>query len=205
MHSHLLPCRKCPVRFDFDGSDLSRQPMTVAAPLPILGGLYESARDRVAMKVAQLLRPLLLREDVEVVVAGLPERGGGFSASQAARDQLFQHLDGGAEMVCARLTYQQMDVFGHDDVAEDVESVPAPDLFQGAFEDSPWWIGIEESQAAVTTEGDEMIATELVVALETSGHGESVSPLVAGRCDVGRAKRFEAWTPSDPTLTPKEG
>jgi len=47
--------------------------MPEAAPWPVLGFLNETAFDWIAVNVAELLDELGLGEDVEVVVAALPE------------------------------------------------------------------------------------------------------------------------------------
>ncbi len=47
--------------------------MAEAAPGPVFGLEHETARDRVAMHISQLLDELVLCQDVEVVVTGLPE------------------------------------------------------------------------------------------------------------------------------------
>jgi len=49
--------------------------MPEAAPWPVLGFLNETAFDWIAVNVAELLDELGLGEDVEVVVAALPELG----------------------------------------------------------------------------------------------------------------------------------
>jgi hypothetical protein len=47
--------------------------MTIAAPLPVFGFFDEAFFDRIAMDVAELFDKFLLRENVEVEVADLPE------------------------------------------------------------------------------------------------------------------------------------
>lgn len=42
--------------------------------MPVFGLRHEAAFDRIAVHVLQLLDPLVVGEDVEVVVAGLPEK-----------------------------------------------------------------------------------------------------------------------------------
>jgi hypothetical protein len=61
------------VRFDFDSADFPGEPVAIATPRPILGIFYEAAFDGVAMDVAKFLGELGLAEDVEIVVANLPE------------------------------------------------------------------------------------------------------------------------------------
>ena len=59
--------------FDFDSTDFPGEPVAIAAPRPIFGILYETALDGVAMDIAKFLGELGLAEDVEIVVANLPE------------------------------------------------------------------------------------------------------------------------------------
>ena len=61
-----------------------------AAPVPCAGFCDESSCDRVAVDVAELFDSLSLREDVEVVVAGLPDVVFGSGAGET----LLEDLDG---------------------------------------------------------------------------------------------------------------
>jgi hypothetical protein len=50
-----------------------------------------------------------------------------------------------------------VDVFGHDDVAEDVEVVALAGEFEGVEEDVSSVWGVEVGFTIVTTEGDEVV------------------------------------------------
>jgi hypothetical protein len=63
---------------------------TVTRPAPVFRFLDEASRDRIAMHVFQLLHSLVVSEDVEVIVAGLPEG----SRSEAFGDGKFEGLQG---------------------------------------------------------------------------------------------------------------
>jgi hypothetical protein len=63
-----------------------------------------------------------------------------------------------------------VDVLGHEDVAEDVEAVTDAEFFEGVFEGEAGVVVIEEWKAVVTTEGDEVLVAEGLVALKTAGH-----------------------------------
>ncbi len=79
----------------------------------------EAAFDWVVVHVVDLLAAFLGRVDIEVVVAGLPEGTlGGLD-----RDGEFESLKGFGEDRFPGFAYEQMDVFGHDDVAGDDEVV----------------------------------------------------------------------------------
>ena len=62
-----------PGGFDLDAARDSREPVAVAAPWPVFGVFDEARLDRVAVEIAKLLVEFGAREDVEVVVAALPE------------------------------------------------------------------------------------------------------------------------------------
>lgn len=62
-----------PVGFDFYGSDFSGEPVPEAAPWPVFGPLNEAALDWIAVDIAELFDEFGMGEDVEVVVAALPE------------------------------------------------------------------------------------------------------------------------------------
>ena len=70
-----------------------------------------------------------------------------------------------------RFRNKKMNVFGHNDIAEDVKDVFPFYLFEGSFEEvaGGWvgWIWL----AGVTTEGEEVCVAGLLVTLEVGGHG----------------------------------
>ena len=110
-----------PVGFDFDAAGFAGLPVEETAPGPVFGFFDQAAFYRVVMDVAELLDELGLGEDVEVVIARLPELGartpeelGGFALEDA---------EGGGEWMTFGLAEQQVDVLGHQDVAEEEESV----------------------------------------------------------------------------------
>lgn len=41
-------------------------------------------------------------------------------------------------------------------------------------------IVVQQCQPTLTTEGDEVIGAEVIVAFETSGHGEKITPVETG-------------------------
>lgn len=105
--------------------------MTVGRPAPVFGVHHEAAFDRVAVHVLQFLDPLVMSEDVEIVVAGLPER----TFREAPGDGNLQGLQGPRQEIVGRFADEQMTVFGHDDVAEDFELVMAAGAFERVEED----------------------------------------------------------------------
>ena len=63
-----------------------------------------------------------------------------------------------------------MDVFGHHDVADHVESIAAPGLFERVLEDVPCVIRVKEGLPAIATEGDEVETVRLLKPDESPGH-----------------------------------
>ena len=61
-------------------------------------------------------------------------------------------------------------MFGHEDVAEDVETVTDAEFFEGVFEGDARAVVVEEWEPLITTEGDEVIVAEGVVTLEAAWH-----------------------------------
>ncbi len=64
-----------PLGLDLDAALLAREIVAEAAPWPVLGFVDEATFDGIAVHVSELLYVLSVCEDVEVVVAGLPELG----------------------------------------------------------------------------------------------------------------------------------
>ena len=61
------------VRLDFDTAALAGSPVAEAGPRIVFRLLDQTACDRVAVDIAELLNELSLSENVEVIIAGLPE------------------------------------------------------------------------------------------------------------------------------------
>jgi hypothetical protein len=61
------------VGFDFDGTGVTGRPVVEAAPRVVLKLRYHAACDGIAVNVSELLDEFGIGEDIEVVVAGLPE------------------------------------------------------------------------------------------------------------------------------------
>ena len=102
-----------------------------AAPWPVFGVFDETSVDRVAMKVAELFDVLPVGEDVEVVVAGLPEVLA--VALETFGSFAFEYTHGVAQELELGFGHQQVDVFGHDDVAEEIEAMSEAGSFEDFF------------------------------------------------------------------------
>src|SRR5579864_7303128 len=143
--------------------------MPKAAPRPIFGRGGQSTLYWVAMQISQFFQPLVLAPNVEIVISGLPERRLGLLA-QLLRHALLEHLQGGPESAPLRFADEKVNVLGHYDVPHDVETVPAPCLFQGADHCIPRTGSVKQRSPMVTTERDEVEITCLLVSFQTPGH-----------------------------------
>jgi len=75
---------------------------------------------------------------------------------------------------------EKVDVFGHEDVAEDVELVPLPEALEGIENEGAGVVVVEIGKSVEATEGDEMIVTEGVITLEARRHGSRVNEVGFG-------------------------
>jgi hypothetical protein len=139
-----------------------------AAPAVVFGAGDEAAGDGVAVDVADLLYKFGGGEDVEVVIAGLPEvvavafeEFGGLS---------FDDSDGGGEEGVVGFAEEEMDVLGHEDVGVEGEVVGAAALLDDLFEDVFWFGGGKVGETLVTTEGNEVELACVLATFKAEGH-----------------------------------
>jgi hypothetical protein len=128
-----------------------------AAPAVVFGFGDESSGDWVAVDVLDFLFEFSCGEDVEVVIAGLPEVVAG--AFEEFGGLAFDDSEGGGEGVGFGFTEEEMEVFGHQDVGVEEEVVGAAGAFDCLFEDFFGFWGVEVGKAVVATEGDEVEMT----------------------------------------------
>ena len=83
------------------------------------------------MHVVRLFEALLSCEDVEVVIAGLPE---GLGVGPLGDGEL-EGLESFGEGFGRGFAEEEVDVLGHEDVAMDFEVVALAGLFEGLLED----------------------------------------------------------------------
>ena len=152
-----------PMGFDFDRGSFAGQPMAVAAPGPIFGLFDQTPRDWVAMDVAELLCDLRLRQDVEVVIAPLPELRA--VVFQPLRCLVLENIQRGRKGVDFGLGEQKMDMLRHEDVSEDIEAVIGAELFELFKESCARRIVIEIRQTAVATKSEEVVAALRLIPL----------------------------------------
>jgi hypothetical protein len=116
---------------DFDAAVMVRGVMAIAAPRPVFRFGDEAADDRVAVHVLELLYALGCGEDVEVVVADLPELPA--VALEELRGLGFEYVEGGLQGLFFWFGEEQMNVLGHEDVPLDVEAVAFAEGFEDLF------------------------------------------------------------------------
>jgi hypothetical protein len=164
------------VGFDFDAAGFAGLPVEEATPGPVFGFIDEAAFDWVAVDVLELLDEFGMGEDVEVVIAGLPE----------LRADAFEEFGGlsleGSQSIAKPMEFwfaeEHVDVLGHEDIAVEKELVASAEGFEGVEEGDAGVIVIQVGEAVVTTEGEEVEMAFGLVSLETTGHGTSLWPRV---------------------------
>jgi len=117
--------------------------------------------------VFQLLGVFWRCEHVEVIVAGLPE----WPFFAFHRNRELESLNCFRQDGILRLRYEKVDVFGHYDVADDVEGILFSPGFEDGFEERFGFGGEEVGVAVLATEGDEMEVAGLLAAFGFGGHG----------------------------------
>jgi hypothetical protein len=85
--------------------------------------------------VTQLLYPLALTPDIEIIEALLPDRMPSFIPLRLAGESLFDHLHHARRIADFRFRDEQMKMFWHDDISVDDEAVLAAGFFQNFQEE----------------------------------------------------------------------
>jgi len=145
---------------DLDGMRFREGIGTVAAPWIVFRFLHKAGLDRVAMHVAQLFDLLVVGEDVEVVVAGLPHE----LLRAGSGEALFEDLDWGGEGGLLGFGQEKVDVVGHEDVADEMKAVPLAGLFEDLLDGVACVGGLEDMGVAMAGDGDEVKMAGLVAA-----------------------------------------
>jgi hypothetical protein len=128
---------------DSHGAFSSESITSIAAPRPLLRLLHQATGNGIAVHIAKLLDPLARRPHIEIVEASLPHVFGldrkvllcSNSASanrlqNAARESLFDRLHHPRWIPLFRFADQQMNVVGHNDVADHHKAVTLADLLE---------------------------------------------------------------------------
>ena len=123
----------------------------------------QAALDGVSVHVAQLLCQLAIGEDVEVVVAGQPKG----TTRALYRDRQLEGLDRFGEGDLFWFGEENVDVLGHDYVAENVEGIALAHGFESLLEEFTRGLRAEVGTTLVTTEGDEVQMPALLIPHQT--------------------------------------
>src|SRR5271157_4194029 len=149
--------------------------MAKAAPRPIFRFLDQPALYGIAVNVAQLLDALALSPHVEIVIAGLPEVLE--VTNQPSRNRLFDGLHRAGQRSVFRFADQQMHVLGHDHIADYIEVVASPALFQRDFKQMHRAGARQQRLTLVATEGDEVKVSSFLITLQSARHTMRIAGL----------------------------
>ena len=122
------------------------------------------------MHVAQLLDPLLIAPDIEVVVTLLPEMKIVRTALQRTRDLLLHHLQYERQRFALWFADEQMDMLWHEDITTNVEVEAETSGFERTQECRACSVSVKSWLALITAEGDEVQVSRVLVTLEKPRH-----------------------------------
>jgi hypothetical protein len=123
------------------------------------------------MDIRQLLDPLLLRPNIEVVVSRLPHK----FLHPRLREPLFQSLHSDRQQSRPRLTHQQMDVSRHHHIPKDMHRIKYTSPLQQLDEAIPSLGRLKNPAMPKTTDRNVMEIAGLLIALKTCWHCEECS------------------------------
>ena len=146
----------------------------------------------VGMHIVEFFEQLGAGVDVEVVVAALPETAKEISVvgktepqlvfrttlpcSHAAGKPLLEDLNDFGGRSRTGLGDEQMQVFGHDDVADDAKMIAGADFLENLHGEISGASGSEKGSSLVAAEGDEVKVAASGDALEIFGHRRAEGP-----------------------------
>src|ERR1035437_2072549 len=173
--------------------------MAKTAPRPIVRTLHQTPLHRITVDVTQLLDPLGLTPNIKVVIARLPQQTA-LRRTQATRDVLLEDLQRDRKLGPFRFADQQMNVFGHDHVPGEVESIPLPRLLEGLLEDVAGPRCAEKGSALIAAKRHKVQTACFLKALEAPRHDSSVTQRLD--CETRDAKTsrrlFRKWESQHP-------
>jgi hypothetical protein len=147
----------------------------VATPFPLFGSRYQTTFYWIAMYVAQLFDALRRTAHIKVIETLLPDRTG---ADAAVVNQLGEpllddfHYD--RRIAYIRFADQEVEMLGHDDVADHHKSISLPCTLQNAQEEIAALGGSQLGPPPVTATGYEMQMVPTIPTLETFRHTPSL-------------------------------
>ena len=168
--------RSCPVRFNLYAARQPRCVVPETRPHPVLRLFNQPPQYRIAVHVAQLFDSLLFAPNVEVIVPPLPERFAA-AALQPARSALLEHLQRHRHRRSAGFAQQQMHVLRHHHVTGNRKLIPQANALQFLLKDGSCPRRAQFRLPPITTEGDEMKRTALLVPNKPAGHGAEILQL----------------------------
>ena len=150
------------------------------------------------MHVLEFLYHFCAGIHVEVIVSSLPEstklrrgfRGGERLLArlstplftQGARNSLLEHLYDFRGVAGSRFADQQMHMFGHQHIADQLETIPGSDLLEDVDGEIPRANGTERAPSLVAAKGDEMKIAMAGAASQIFRHqGEEWPTLLDGK------------------------
>ena len=119
------------------------------------------------MHIREFLNSLGFCEHIEVIITCLPE----CPPHGPSHHRELQRLKSGREQIFAGFTQQQMDVFRHDNVADNLEPVAAAHLLQRILKLVPQQRTIQISKPVIATESDKMHVPFHLAPLQSQNHG----------------------------------
>jgi hypothetical protein len=146
------------------------------APFPVVLAANEAASDRVLVHVVKLFSGFLFGPDIEVVKAALPDlsRQGFVCFPQIFRGALFDDLKDRRWQCHLSFVNQQMEVFRHNDVAENPELILQAGFFEDLQEDVAASWAAQDGKTVITAAGDEVEVSYSVISCESRGHFRSI-------------------------------
>ena len=171
------------------------------APGPVARVADQRFSNGVGMHIVKFFEQFRAGIDVEIVVAALPETAQeilplrkmelqlvfrvAFPSSHSTRQPLLEDLNDFGGRSRSRLGDEQMQVLGHDDVADDTETIAGADFLENLRGQISGASGSEKRSSLIAAERDEVKIAAPDDALKIFGHrrkeGPTLCPSAAGR------------------------
>ncbi len=167
--------------------------------------------DWIRVHVVEFFPQLRARIPIEIVISALPESAqlasgfweaqselafsGTLSAARAARYSLLEYFNNFRWANAAGFTDQQVNMFGHDDVAREGQAVPGAILLENLDGKISGAGGAKQGPALIATKGDEMQVVVAGEAFEVLGHRSEERPTRCARYYDAASERFLCENP----------
>ena len=179
------------------------------APRPVAWMCNELLPDRIRVHVVKFLENFYPGIHIEIVIAPLPESPqqillfgktepqlafrSAFPSPQAARHSLLEHLYDFRGRDRGRFIDEQVQMFWHDDIADQSEAIASADFLEDLHHKIPCPRGCKKRPSLVTAKRDEMKIAVSSDALEILGHRSEEWPTLCKKQKpqrVGHPGRF---------------